>query len=382
MQVSTQPILTDEDRKDLATFLESVLRSETLEVPYGSRLRCAPKLVLFYSDSFHKVVGSHSHTWSIYDNCYIGTGTDASQGDRLSILLALTQYLPQPWPVSLREAVDLAVSRYLLSQSNEFKGNLVVSATPATGLAFSDTQAASLVDGVWMLPSGEEVDVSEWTIAASGVAIGTVEAPVETQFVVGQRVRYSQIPGTGYPAGVGTISRILEGGIYTVVSDTELPGTPWDIDAAYLSALEEAPVETVPVVEATSSFTPGQRVRYTHIPGQDTRPGEAVVVRVVGNMAYINPDDQSLRRERAVFTHRLTAIEAEAPPTFHIGDRVRYSRIPHVTEGGGEGVVVDIADFDHGRINVRVDRDNEIYFIFTEDLTLVEVAPVQDDTQF
>lgn len=266
MIVTITPQLTEADKAELTRFLETILRDESLNVVYGTRVRCANKLCVFHDAVLKRVNISASYSWSVDgDTVYIGNSGGVEYSERLSILLALMQYVDQN--EALVTAASKAITRYLLSELNTMRSNMVVSSVPATGIAFSESQSAALVDGVWQLPSGEEVDVTGegWTVCASklpplpaayeaAVVDATVAALTETPvrevaplgttasiFTVGQRIHYTSIIGLNMLPGDGTVSEgPNDRGNYRVTLDSGEGGL-W-VHPSAMTALEETPV--------------------------------------------------------------------------------------------------------------------------------------------
>lgn len=274
LHVSTTSMLTDMDKLELTAFLTKVLTHPTHELEYGTQLLCQNKLGLYYNNRMHVVNTRYGNTWNVgwnvgtSDYCYLGVEGDVEIADKLAVLFALMQYVTPT--EALTKAASDALGRYLLSERNVLGAGLTVSEPPATGIAFSDTQVASLVGGVWMLPSGEEVDVSGegWVVSMgrqAEVAVSeTATVPAVPAFTVGQRVHWDGVPGVGPLSQDGVISGLPTGGrpSYSVTADN---GDQWGMGAAFLT----------PIPPPT--FAVGQRVRYSRIEHITEEPGEGVV---------------------------------------------------------------------------------------------------------
>lgn len=266
MIVTTTPQLTEADKAELAKFLETILAHEQLLVDHSSpRVRCSGKLNVYFDGVMRKINITQYNSWTLNDTVYVGTSEGGvSYSDRLSILLALMQYVDQS--EALVTAASKAITRYLLSELNMMRSNMVVSSVPATGIAFSESQSAALVDGVWQLPSGEEVDVTGegWTVCASQlppvreadpstppwarvtetpvreVALTTIE-PTAPIFTIDQRIHYTSIIGLNMLPGDGTVSGgPNDRGNYIVTLDSG-EGDLW-VHPSAMTALEETPV--------------------------------------------------------------------------------------------------------------------------------------------
>lgn len=364
LHVSIRPELTEEDKRELEAFLIKVLNDPLHEYgTYGDRLRCAPKLELHFNGYAHHLTAGYSQIWSIDSNTqvYIGTGTDVSISDKLAILNGLRQYL-EPCSEALKEASSAALGRYLLNERNALSGGLTVSNPPATGIAFSESQVASLIDGVWMLPNGEEVDVTgeEWTVCVGEVSESVAPAaPVHhetvaqvgdagidtvvptTQFYVGQRIHFQRIPVVTSVPGEAVITSI-----------DELPdrvNIDWEGHTYYVEVRDIFPVEVIAVeapVIASAEFVVGQRVVVTE------RGGILGTITSIDDWINVLCDDGEGDGFRA---HHLTAVET--PVAFSVGQRVRYSRIARTSLPAGTGTIRELAD-NYNEYSVEVDGPN------------------------
>lgn len=398
LHVSIRPELTAEDITELTAFLIQVLNDENHEFKnYGDRLRCGSKLGVFYRDNFHRVHARYSHSWYVdnSETVEIGVGTSVSASDKLAVLFALMQYV-QPQPEGLVKAASGALERYLLSEYNSLKSNqLTVSEPPATGIAFSETQVASLVDGVWMLSSGEEVDVSDgWTVckgeeieapATVVETAPTITTPAAGEFVVGQRV----LVRGEFPA---TVLRIGELWIRVRRDDGYEDG----YRAHHLTAIEtpvEAEVATTPLTLA--AFHVGQRVHWTPLMSFDEGyvATDGTIERVDSYVEFIPDTPQGTNgRERVLATPVELSIIAETPtPTSTVGQRVAFDRIWAVQSTPGTGEIVSGPDAS-GNYQVR-GEDGNIWWInhgdglraevVEQDAAIAEVASAaEEDIQF
>ena len=275
MQVTLNPVLTDLERIRLGSWLIATLSSEKLDnniaLPLSDRINIYHDNVPYRLTVGVWQFGDYSH------QIFLARpgGSDVSLRERLSVLLCLSQLCEQS--TELVSACSTVITRYLLGEHRELSSSLVSASVPVSGLAFSSERVASLLDGVWLLPSGEEVDVSgpEWTVCATDVPAISVEisneaiqalpattAIVSPQFTVGQRVHWTPTDedhNAGYGPGDGVIiSDRSVAGYYRLRMDDGRMSEP-------LATLEE--LSALPV-----QFVVGQRVHW--IPsGEDAAAG-------------------------------------------------------------------------------------------------------------
>lgn len=187
--------LTADEKCRLEKSLRKVLWTETLCADTRDSAYVFPKLVLFQDGRATLV--ARSEDWMVANQqIYIGTVYDGGVPikTRLAVILALCNYTDRP--ATLEKAMQDAIMRYLLKEFQELRENQLIEAeTEHTGMAMNGDKNlfAFLLGGTWMLPNGEEVDVTgeEWTVCATGIpvpeavlATGTDEAvaPLDVEF--------------------------------------------------------------------------------------------------------------------------------------------------------------------------------------------------------
>lgn len=306
------PTLDQLQKVQLRDFLLTCLKHEKLaegRFPFASNTVC----IYLNSDAYLLSRGSWYKGSS---SIQLATENEGSVPfvERLSILLTLTQLCEAS--SELTEASSKAISRYLLGAFNELNRSLVVSAGESTGIAFaSDGRVASKIDGEWMTPSGETVDVSDsaWTVCEAQLPEPVVRPVVET-------------------------------------------------------------------VAPSSVFTVGQRVHVAYAVGMipETSSGDGTVIQLpVGNSPNYRVD---IEGHGGLWVHPDTMTPLAPPtPTFSIGQRVRYARIPHLTEVAGEGVVeIEPYDYSGGARMDIVDDNGDSYFVNVSDCSpIIEPTPVR-----
>lgn len=174
MKLSLQPVLSETDKRVLTRWLIITLGNEKLS--NGENFPLSGKLTLFIAeDSESTKIVKHGY-WSresYSHNLTLARETElVSLGDRLPVLCALAQYCDDS--AELRDAMQKAITRYLLGEYQALSSGLVNAPIQPRGIAFSTTGGvASLFDSGWMLPSGESVDVSgeDWVVCASELPV-------------------------------------------------------------------------------------------------------------------------------------------------------------------------------------------------------------------
>jgi hypothetical protein len=374
MHTTFMPALGLYERESLRRFVIEALSHEKFEAWYPLDSNC----ICLYVDSGAHIV--RRGNWSQDEGYVYLAGSESSLfvplSKRLGVLLALSQLCEAR--EALTSACTKAIGRYLLGEFNELRANqLVVSAGEETGIAFHPTLgSASCIDGEWLTPSGEPVDVSDsvWMVcAAPEVEAPVVEAvPVSATFAVGQRVHITHASGLGPDtAGDGVIIELpstetrSNGRRYRVRMDD---GRAWWVDPEAMTLLSATP----------PTFHVGQRVRYVALGTEES--GEGVIESGPNHNGHYRVDSWWCAPEG------ITPLDAPTP-TFTVSQRVRYLRIPHLTEEPGEGVVIDGHETETSteRMNIRMDNDDEVYVLRAE-CTAIDTAiletPAIDATAF
>lgn len=270
------------------------------------------------------------------------------------------------WPLpNYRLSINIDNRAHLLSTGNWYKGNGALSLARSTDV---ETFPLSLRLSV-LLTLSQLCESSEALTAASSTAIGRVLLGQFNEFngnlVVGAR----ESKGIAF----STDNRIAS----LIGSEWMLPsGEVVDVSEGWTVCAAELPVsvvvETAPLAGAPI-FAVGQRVRYSQIVSTNLPAGEGTLIRSNGIDGWdIKFDDGDVW---FVETSALSPLTPTRP--FAVGDRVRYTRIPHVTEEPGEGVVVMAECDEEGNrptSQINSDRHGEFY-VFTSDLTLIEDVP-------
>lgn len=182
MNITLGLTLTQTQKDSLQVWLCQVFESEKLES--AERFPFADGYMGLYFDGRVRLI--YRGDWTTDSNyLYLARpNTEVEPKERLAVLLTLVQLCDQS--EELVSAASGAITRYLLGEYQSLSSSLVSAPTQPLGIAFStDNRSASLFNTVWMLPSGEEVDVSgpEWTVCATAVPRVLGEITAEEEFV-------------------------------------------------------------------------------------------------------------------------------------------------------------------------------------------------------
>jgi hypothetical protein len=302
LKVTLTPDLNATQKQELERWLTRVLAMENFE---GENIpRTLDKVLVVYHTNRPYVLtrGSWQESWPYLYAAGSGNGDSYPIAKRLAVLITLCQLIESP---ALTEAASKAISKFLLGQFNTLKTSLVVSAVPHTGIAFSETATAACLNGEWMSPSGEIIDVSGegWTVcmAPELMPVAEVVSSSERAFAVGDRVRFTHVPGVRHVgAGEGVIESLENNdGTYSVVTST---GDHWDFTREDL---------TLVTLDPTRPFAVGDRVLWTPHPDRDPdyEPGEGVIDHSSGENWVLRMVEGYLRDGERVRT--IYAISAD-----------------------------------------------------------------------